>query len=237
MKKFFILLASAVAALPLLYSCEIDSESSKNHIGKDTLTSIGRKCMEASAVSSCRIVDDLLAIQEFLTLSDSEQNSDRNYPIRSRIVSKDGDGYIEVTDYGRIVTGTLPLDTEGGIWKMWDAEVKCVGDGHWTYASESDLRDYGLERISFTADIRRDPSNPKICSVAVSDGKWTPLGEGVFSVRFSTVSDFTIDLVSENMEGAFLAEVLKSGAAVDWVRIKSERNVGLGYSITVTSSR
>lgn len=237
MKKFFTLLASAVAALPFLYSCEIDSESSKNHIGRDTLVSIGRECMEASAVYACRTADDLLAIQAFLRLSDSEQNSDRNYGIRSRIVSKDTEGLIEVTDYGRIVTGTQPLDAVGGIWKMPDAEMKCVADGHWVFTAASEFRDYGLKIISYTADVRRDPSNPKTYSVSVSDGKWTGSADDVFSVRFSTVSDLTIDLLSENMKGTFLAEVLKSGAAVDWVRIKSEHSVGQGYRIDVTSSR
>lgn len=259
MKKTIFYIVAAVTALMSVTSCEIDGDNSGDHMNHGYLEDMGRECMNFSVVNTCATLADLLAIQAFLDLPEEEQNSDSNYGIRSKLVSKDRTDCLKHTDYGFILTRGQRIDVEGGEWLLQDTAVKCLGDGHWSLQTGADFSCFGLKYISCSVDIRRDESAPDTYSLGVVDGiclknvKYTlpqdgdegkralPVVENADDshfLRFSTVSDFRIDRASDGMDGVFLVEVAAaSGETLDWVKVNSVSRVGQGYSISVDSSR
>lgn len=236
MKRSFCF-SALVSFLPLLSSCEVSESTLSGHVNHGYLSSYGKNLMENSVIRSSAVIDDILDIQAFLRLPDSEQNSDANYAMRSRIISKDKTGEIEVGDYGVIRISGSGIDVPGGEWRSGSWAVSCVGDGHWTMKVLEEKWFSIFTSIEYAADIRSDASAPKKYVVAVTDGMAYDSGDSAMGMTFRTEKDFSIDRSADNADGVFFAEVVKAGTVLDWVRVTAASRIGEGYRITVTSSR
>ncbi len=236
MKRSFCFL-TLVSVLPLLFSCEISEGDRNEHINHGYLSSYGKSLMEHSVIYSSETVSDVLDIQAFLRLPDSEQNSDENYEMRSRIVSKDKAGEIKVLNYGVILTSGGGIDVPGGEWRSEKWAIRCVGENHWTMTFLDGDSSSCLRCIEFAAGIKRDASSPKTYTVAVSDGVAFDDEGAAMAMKFRTEKDFLMDRSADNADGVFFAEVVKDGSVLDWVRITAASRIGQGYRITVASSR
>lgn len=236
MKRSFCF-SALVSLIPLLSSCEVSEGTLSGHVNHAYLSSYGKSLMENSVIRSSALMADILDIQEFLRLSDSEQNSDENYAMRARIVSKDKTGEIEVSDYGVIRISGSGVDVPDGEWRSERWVVRCVGDRHWTM-KVLDGRSFSyFTSIEYAADIRGVSSSPKKYEVAVSDGLACDGDNSSMAMKFRTETDFTIDRIADNADGVFFAEVVKGEETLDWVRVTAASRIGNGYRITVTSSR
>ncbi len=229
--------AALAALLPLLFSCEVAEETRSGHINHGYLSSYGKDLMENSVIFSASTVADILDIQEFLRLSDNEQNADENYELRSRIVSKDKAGEIEVKNYGTIQISGSGIDEADGEWRAGNWIVNCVESGHWTMKVAEENSSSIFRFIEYAADIRRETSSPKKYTVSVTDAVAYDSEGSEFAIKFRTEKEFTVEPGTDNADGVFYAEVTKDGSALDWVRITATSRIGQGYRISVESSR